>query len=124
MSKVIQIGEFSFKASTFTLRPGQAGGVILEVNLEGTSTGFGLTLGTLTALIAGQKHGSWEWCGANFPETGCGLTGRGQGSFGDAGPNRWRTRGLLTISDGHCCVIDGELDLATRCWTGGMFERG
>lgn len=124
MSNTRQIGEFAFKAVTFTFRPGRAGGVIVEGNFEGTSTGFGLTLGTMTVVIAGNKNGSWEWCGANFPEGGCSLTGSGQGTFGDGGANCWRTRGLLTISDGRSCVIDGELDLVGRTWNGRMFERG
>lgn len=124
MSADKQVGEFAFKAVTFTVTPGQASGVQIQANFEGTSTGFGHTLGTMTVLIAGDKHGRWEWCGANFPAVGCSLTGRAQGNFGDAGPNRWRTQGLLTVSDGQTRLVDGELDLVERSWTGRLFERG
>jgi len=40
------IGEFSLKAITATYSPGPAGGVLNQVNWEGTATGFGAIFGT------------------------------------------------------------------------------
>ncbi|MGQ0698850.1 MAG: hypothetical protein ACT4PZ_11490 [Panacagrimonas sp.] len=123
MNTAKQIGDFSFKAATFACTPGQAGGVLIQANCEGTATGFGLTLGTMTVSRSGQSCGTWTWCATNFPDSGVSVTGTGQGTLSDLGSNRWRTHGLLTISDGRTCVVDGELDLATRSWNGRLFER-
>ncbi|MGQ0621965.1 MAG: hypothetical protein ACT4QA_18940 [Panacagrimonas sp.] len=119
-----QIGDFSFKASTFTCTPVLAGGVLVQANFEGTATGFGMTLGTMTVSRSGQNCAAWTWCATNFPDIGAGVTGTGQGTLSDLGANRWRTQGLLTLSDGRASVVDGELDLATRSWNGRLFERG
>ena len=43
------IGEFSLKAITATYSPGPAGGVLNQVNWEGTATGFGAAAGRATA---------------------------------------------------------------------------
>ncbi len=42
------LGEFSLKAITATYSPGPAGGVLSQVNWEGTATGFGTVFGTRT----------------------------------------------------------------------------
>ena len=49
------IGEFSLKAITATYSPGPAGGVLNQVNWEGTATGFGAVFGTAT--FAGGAKG-------------------------------------------------------------------
>lgn len=117
------IGEFSFKATSFTFTPGPAGSVLVQANFEGTATGFGTVLGTLTAVSAGQKSGTWSWCAAAYLDNGDSVTGNGQGVFQSDKPNHWRTQGVVAISDGRAIPIEGDLDLATRSWTGQLFER-
>jgi len=51
------IGEFSLKATTFTFTPGPGGSVLVHLNCEGTGTGFGTVLGTLSVLSASQPSG-------------------------------------------------------------------
>lgn len=121
MSK--QIGEFGFKAITFILTPGQAGTVQMQVTFEGSATGFGLTLGTMTVSCTGPDTGQWSWCGANYPDTGPGVSGSGQGQFRDMGSKRWHTRGLISISNGCSCLVDGTFDLNARTWSGQLLER-
>ena len=118
-----QIGEFSFRAITFIFSPGFAGTVNMQVTFEGSATGFGLTLGTMAVTCSGPESGVWQWCGANYPDSGTCLTGTAQGDFEDRGSKRWHTRGLLTISDGRVSVVDGEFDLNARTWNGRLFER-
>ena len=118
-----QIGEFSLKATTFTITPGPAGSVLVQVNFEGPATGFGVVLGTMTAVSAGQKSGTWSWCAAAYLDNGDSVTGNGHGTFNSGGPNRWRTQGFIQISDGRTLASEGELDLATRMWSGKLFER-
>jgi hypothetical protein len=118
-----QVGEFSLKATTFTLTPGPAGSVLVQANFEGPATGFGTVLGTLTAASAGQKNGTWSWCAAAYLDNGDSVTGNGQGTFSSGGSNRWRTQGFIQISDGRIITSEGELDLATRTWSGKLLER-
>ena len=68
------IGEFSLKAITATYSPGPAGGVLNQVNWEGTATGFGAVFGTAT-FAGGAKGGSYKWCGEAFMDDGSVLTG-------------------------------------------------
>lgn len=123
MSASRQIGEFSFKIVTFVLTPGHAGTLRMQATLEGSTTGFGLTLGTMTVSCAGPGMGTWDWCGANYPDCGPCVTGTAQGHFNDTGAKHWHTRGLLTLSDGRASLVDGDFDLTARTWIGRLHER-
>jgi hypothetical protein len=118
-----RLGEFSLKATTVTFTPGPAGSVLMQANYEGTATGFGTVFGTLSVASAGQKSGTWSWCAATYLDNGDSVTGTGQGTFQSDKPNHWRTPGMLQISDGRMIALEGEIDLATRSWTGQLFER-
>lgn len=122
MNEAAAIGEFSFRAITFILTPGLAGTVQMQVTFEGSATGFGLTLGTMTVVCTGPGSGEWTWCAANYPDCGEGISGSGKGSFKDQGSRRWHTRGLLTISDGRSALVDGDFELNARTWTGQLFR--
>lgn len=118
------ITEVSLKASSFSFSPGPTGGVIVQANFEGTATGFGTVCGTMNASPAGQPSGTWDWCGVTYPETGDSLTGAAHGTFSKSGANRWATKGVLQISDGRVGQWEGELDLATRVWSGKVYSAG
>lgn len=118
-----QIGEFAFKAITFIVTPGLAGTVQMQATFEGSATGFGLTLGTMTVSCSGPGSGIWDWCGVNYPDSGECVSGTAQGHFNDRGAKRWHTRGVLTVSDGRSSVVDGEFDLTARTWNGRLLER-
>jgi len=116
-----QIGEFSLKALTGTYSPGPAGGVLNQVNCEGTATGFGQVFGTAT-YAGGPKGGTFSWCGAAFLDNGEELTGIGQGIFESTGKHNWRTQGFMQLSDGRRIATEGEIDLASRSWKGKISE--
>jgi hypothetical protein len=87
------IGEFSLKAITATYSPGPAGGVLNQVNWEGTATGFGAVFGTAT-FAGGAKGGSYSWCGEAFMDDGSVLTGVPRQHKLDSS-RRLRKRGFL-----------------------------
>lgn len=120
MSTLDKISEYTLKGVTMTLTPGAAGSVIVSINFEGSAIGFGPVFGTMNAVSAGQKSGTWDWCGAIFPSEGDGIIGRATGTFTSIGSNRWSTRGPMSISDGRTVVLDGIFDLATRTWNGSI----
>lgn len=117
------MGEFSFTATSFTVVLGQPGTVQVQANFEGSYGDFGLTLGTMSLSRNGPTRGTWTCCITNFPETGDGMTGTALGSVSKRGANRWHTQGLLTLSDGRECRVDGELNLAGRSWRGQLLPR-
>jgi hypothetical protein len=116
-----QIGEFSFKLTSLNFSAGPAGSVIIQVNCEGTATGFGTVAGTL-ATIPG-KSGTFSWCGAAYLDDGGLVTSTGSGVHESVGKHRWRTRGDVVISDGRTLSAEGELTLADRSWSGKLFEK-
>jgi hypothetical protein len=115
------IGEFSLKAITATYSPGPAGGVLNQVNWEGTATGFGAVFGTAT-FAGGPKGGTFSWCAGAFLDNGDAVTAVGSGTYESAGKHRWRTKGYVDISDGQRHASEGEIDLASRTWKGTLFE--
>jgi hypothetical protein len=116
-----QVGEYSFKFTSFTLTPGPAGSIPVQSNCEGTGTGYGTVLGTLTAV--GGNSGTLSWYSHAFLENGDRLLGVGAGTYESSGKNRWRTQLVVQISDGRSVVAEGEVDLATRSWGGKLFEQ-
>jgi hypothetical protein len=115
------IGEFSLKAITATYSPGPAGGVLNQVNWEGTATGFGAVFGTAT-FAGGAKGGTYSWCGEAFMDDGSVLTGNGLGTVESVGKHRWSTKGYMDLADGRRIATEGEIDLALRSWKGKIFE--
>jgi hypothetical protein len=116
-----QAGEYSFKFTSFTLVPGPGGSIPVQCNCEGSGTGYGTVLGTLTAV--GGNGGTLSWCSHAFLENGDRLLGVGSGTYESSGKNRWRTQLVVQISDGRSLVAEGEVDLATRSWSGKLFEQ-
>jgi len=118
-----QVTEFSLKTTSLTYSPGPEGNIVISQNYEGTATGFGAVLGTGTATGAiGMKSGTWTWFGAAYLENGDVLSGTGQGTFESMGTHKWRTVGFNQLSDGRTLALEGEVDLATRTWSGKLYE--
>jgi hypothetical protein len=114
-------GEYSLKSTSITFSPGPGGSTLAAVNFEGTATGFGAVLGTAT--FVGDKNGTYSWCAQAFLDNGDIVTGNGPGTFESIGQHKWRTRGIMQLSDGRVIGGEGEVDLAKRSWTGKMIER-
>ena len=115
-----ELGKFTFKAITTTYA---LDGGSVEVNLDGTATGYGAVLGTLTFRgEPGAESGTLSWRGQGFLDSGETVTGAGEGTWEVSGKHKWRTRLILSTSDGHTHASDGLLDLKTRTLSGKMME--
>jgi hypothetical protein len=115
-----EIGDFSLKTTSVSY---SEGGGSVQLNFEGTATRYGTVLGT--AIFRGEneaKSGSLSWRGQGFLENGETVTGTGEGTWEEMGKHQWRTRMIVTTSDGGCHASDGHLDLATRTLSGKMLE--
>jgi hypothetical protein len=115
-----QIGEFSFKFTTFINSPGPAG-VLRQVTWEGAVTGFGTVFTTVT-FTGASKAGTFTECGTAFMDNGDFLHAIGQGTYESAGTHRWHTADFLQLSDGRRISREGEINLADRSWNGKIFE--
>jgi hypothetical protein len=115
-----EIGEFKLKSITTSYA---LEGDTVEVNLDGTATGYGTVLGTLTFRgEPGAKSGPLSWRGQGFLDTGDTVTGTGEGIWEEAGNHKWRTRMIVSTSDGKSHASDGLLDLKSRTLSGKMLD--
>jgi hypothetical protein len=122
MAKGQEIATFSMKSTSVTYTPGPAGSTLTQTNFEGTATGgFGTIAGT-ASFVGGGAGGSMSYCGAAYQDNGELLNAQGTGSYESSGNHRWRTQAVLRLSDGNALYSEGEIDLATRAWTGKVFE--
>jgi hypothetical protein len=115
-----EIGEFTLKSITtrYVLE-----GVLVEVNFDGTATGYGTVLGTLFFRgEAGATSGALSWRGQGFLDSGETVTGAGEGIWEEAGKHKWRTRLIVSTSDGKSHASEGYLDLKSRTLSGTMLE--
>lgn len=107
--------------TSLTFMPGPAGSTLVQGNYEGTATGgFGTVAGTST--FVGGKSGTFEYCGMAWLDDGSELAIAGPGSFESTGKHHWKTHAILQVSDGRAMLSEGEIDLASRKWTGTVSE--
>jgi len=116
--------EFSLKTTSLTFTPGPGGSTLVQGNWEGTATGLGALAGTATFVSAGMKSATYSWCGVAYLDNGDSVTSNTQGTIESIGPHKWRTQAFGHLSDGRAVKVEGEIDFASRSWTGRLFEQG
>ena len=115
-----EIGEFSLKWISTSFAEEGGGG---QVHCDGTATGYGTVLGSLTWRgEPGAKSGPLSWRGQGHLDNGDIVVGAGEGTWQEIGKHQWKTRLIVSVSDGTLFASDGRLDLATRTLTGKMLE--
>lgn len=123
MAQGKQSGEWSCKFTSFTLTPGPAGSIVTQGNYEGPVTGevAGTLIGTVT--FVGGKSGTYSLCVSVFLDDGNEMSATGSGTYESSGKHRWSTQGVAQLPDGRTITLTGEIDLASRSWTGKSFEQ-
>jgi hypothetical protein len=120
-----QTGEFAYKATSVTYAA-PATERTVQANCEGTVTIAGVTHpshGTMIARVTpGVKSGTCSWTGVLYLNTGDEIHNTGEGTWEKNGTHKWRVHVLLYRSDGITRLIEGELDLATRSYSGAAYE--
>lgn len=110
------ITDFTLKITSLTFTEGAGESLNVQGNLVGP------VLGTTVFTNAGEKSGTWRFCGVAYLETGDSIRGIAHGTHESSGVHKWRTRGVEKLSDGRTVALEGEVDLATRTWSGQLFE--
>lgn len=110
-----ELGEFSFKITSVTYA--EDGSAYLSV--DGTATRYGTVLGTIIVKgEPGATSGTAKWIGEGFLDDGSVVRGTGDGTFEEIGKHVWRTRLVISVSDGATFASDGKIDLASRSYSG------
>ena len=124
MAKDKNAREFSFKSTTVTYAEMPGGGGAVDINMEGTATGFGAVLGTLSLYgdAPGSKTGRTSWVGTAFLPSGDEVQGTSEGFYEGSGKHKWRVRGLMRTSTGAMYLTDGILSLDGRKYKGTVTE--
>jgi hypothetical protein len=112
------------KSTSVTVTALEDGGGANHVNLEGTATGYGTVIGTLTfvADAPGVKSGTTSWLGAGYLDDGEIRQGSGEGVYEESGKHKWRVRSIVRIDDGSILLSDGKLSLDGRSYKGKLYE--
>jgi hypothetical protein len=115
--------EFSFKSTSVTYEQGASGGAT-TINLEGTATGFGTVLGSLSffADAPGAQSGQTHWVGTAYLDDGAEVQGTSEGYWERSGKHKWRVRGVLRTSAGAMYLSDGVVSLDGRTYKGKLTE--
>ena len=120
MAKGNELGDYTLRLITVTVKPGLSGSVVLEGNWEGIATGYGTIL--CTSLWVGGDSGTYTFYSAVYLDTGERLTGTATGSYETIGKHVWKTEAILRLSDGDSVATEGTVDLIGRIWTGKFYE--
>lgn len=115
-------GEFSFKATSVAYVMTEDGGGANHIDLDGTATGFGEVLGTMTLVgdAPMSQSGSTSWVGTAYLDNGDVVESTGAGFFERSGKHKWRVRSILRGSTGAVYVTDGVISLKGRTYKGTM----
>ena len=115
-----------FKATwtSITLRQGDAGNMIAEVNMEGTADGFGPFVGTMVVTPAAAESGTWQWVSVCWLDAGGSMDLVGQGRFEADRPRHYKGNGLLRDLLGVTMTLESTIDLASKTWEGTVTQSG
>jgi hypothetical protein len=121
-----EIGVYDLKSTSVTLVPGKRDTTTVHINYEGELTGEHActVFATMTLESPDGKDGTYTICARWFLDTGEILDAVGEGQttlLGDG--HKWLVAGVGKVSNGQNAAVEGEIDLATRSFTGKMFER-
>ncbi len=122
MANAKKAGEFSFKATSVAYVLTEDGGGANHLDLDGTATGYGEVLGTLSLFGDGPmaQSGPASWVGTAYLDNGDLVESTGAGFFEKVGKHKWRVRSIMRGSTGAVFVTDGVISLKGRTYKGTM----
>ncbi len=120
MAKGNELGDYSLRMTTVTVKPGLSGSVVLESNWEGSATGYGTVIGT--AMMVGADRGTFTYYSVVYNDAGERFSGISTGVYESIGVNIWRTDATIRFNDGDNIIAEGTIDLACHTWKGKFYE--
>ncbi len=115
-----QIGDYSLTSRGMTI----VDDMVFTENWEGTANLDGAAATVIATLEANgdESGGEFDLRASAFMANGNVLRAHTHGTYEPNGGLKWRTRTIDRMSDGRTAAGEGEVDLATRTWTGKLFE--
>jgi hypothetical protein len=117
-----RLGQYSFKSNSSRVCDDGK----LEINWEGTATGFGVVISTMTVMVGDGKSGHYDQYGVSYRDDGTVTTSSNEsGEYKSIGTHKWATTGVLKIkADGRELIVieEGTMELATKTWNGNVYE--
>jgi hypothetical protein len=118
MKKGKQLGEYSFKATSNRVREDDK----LEINFEGTVSGFGFVINTMTVTVGDGKRGRYDLREVSYRDDGTIATASSEkGEYNSTGKFKWDTTGVIKV-EGRAFIEEGTMELATKTWSGKYYE--
>jgi hypothetical protein len=119
MTKGKQLGEYSFKITSF--RPREDGK--LDVTWEGNVTGFGFAICTMICTIEDGKSGQYDLHEFAYLDDGKIVSASASGGkYESIGKFRWSSASAVKVSGFGTFIEEGVIELAARSWTGKYYE--
>lgn len=119
------MGEFAHRHMGTSYSAREGGGLVSHSDWEGVATGYGAVFGSLIFDVAdGATGGSVQWVGQAFPEGSPFVNASGTGTWEQVeGAHRWAISiPVIAVSNGDRVRCEGHVDLATRTFTGQMYD--
>ena len=120
------IGTFEAKHTGNTYNRSTEGHLVTNAHFEGSGTGYDAGFGTVSLTQplseASATSGTCVWAGQSFQKDGSTLGMLGEGTWTQLpNENKWRLVFQIEVSNGDKIRTDGQVDLATRLYTGSIF---
>ena len=114
MTKGKQLGEYSFKATSFHVREDGK----LDITWEGNVTSFGFVISTMTCTIEDGKSGHYDLHELAYPGNGSINPAIAEkGEYKSFDKYRWSTTSVVKGKE-LTAIEEGVMELAARTWSG------
>ncbi len=121
-----QTGDYLGRTTSLTISPGPGNAITLQANVEGTGSGdrgeFTYALTNSVELEPEAKSGTFSQCGFVSMKDGTRVGFRTEGTWEESSVGKISSQGSGQLSDGTTYATEFEIDLATRTWTGKLYE--
>jgi len=121
-----QTGNYLGRTTSTTISPGPGNAITLQANVEGTGSldrgEFTYALTYSVEMEPEAKSGTYSQCGLVDMKDGTRVGIRTQGTWEESSAGKISNHGSGQLPDGTTYADEFEIDLATRTWTGKLYE--
>ena len=118
-----ELGEFNFKSSAVRVIALDGDERTIEISVEGEVTGqLSATVLDTVTFRGTDDRGSYAEKAVGYLGSGDAASSEGAGVYWLTKPGEWETRGVVQLDLGQKLISEGRVELATRTWSGKIYE--